>query len=1168
MSGAGSRGGGSPPPGSGDADRTLRVDLSRRSASAGGGGGFRPGVLAAGDLLAGRFRIVAFLGQGGMGEVYEAEDTDLGGQVAIKTVRPEIASEEMILERFRREINLARRVTHPNVCRIFDLWHHRPAVDGGPPFDITFLTMELLGGETLAEQLERDGRMAPAAALPIVLQVATALTAAHQAGVVHRDFKSANVMLAPQEEGGTRAVVTDFGLARAATGSEPIGASLTGAGRIVGSPSYMAPEQVSGGEVDARADLYAFGVVIYEMVTGRLPFVGDSALSTAVKRLSEPPPPPRRLVPDLEPRWEAVILRCLERDPADRFANPQEVAAALAGGTVAASPRLRRRRWRRWGLAAAAVVVAAALALGLPRLLRRSPEGRPAGPVSDRPAVAVLSFHNLAGSAEAAWLATALPELVSADLAGGSAIRLVPRETVTRSEVDLGLAAAGTLAPEALERLRKLLGSDYLVLGSYLLGGAGGLRVDVSLERAAGAETRATASERGSEEELATVAAHLADRLRAALGVPASRSAPAVQLATGEATRAYAEGLARLRLFDARGAQEHLQRAVTADPSSPFAHAALAAAWKALGYDQRAETEAGRAFELAAGLSWEQRQLLEGRFRAAARRWPEAITIYSNLWSVFPDNLEYGLALAEAQTAGGEGAAALTTVEQLRKLAGKGEQDPRIDLAEAEAARSQADYDRQLQAARRAVAEGEALGARLLVAQGRLLEGSVLEQQGDFEGAKDAYRQATRLYGDAGDRVGEARALHSIGIVLARQGNLAGARDLWQEVLATYREAGSRADEARALSNLGSIARLQGDFEEASRLHGQALAISREIHDRQGEARDLSNLAVVVKQQGDLDGAIDRYREVLAIWREIGGRSQTALTQNNLANVLLEQGHLAEAKGLYESALALFEEIGERPSAAAAMSNLGRIAKSQGDFAEAETLHGKALAAYREMGATQGIATELVSLAELAHLRGDLTKAEEQYRESLTLLEQAGARPQALGVQLGLAGLLLDAGRPAEAVTPARAAAAGFATAGDGPDQGLALAALAQAEADSGRLADARTTAAKAARLLPDSVAPDRRLPALLALARVTAAGGDSAAARSAIEKVLAAAREVHLEETELEALLALGEVEAAAGASAPGSGRARLAALEGTARAKGYELIARRAARARQGGG
>ncbi len=349
-------------------------------------------------MLADRFRIVRFIGHGGMGDVYEAEDLELGERVALKTVRPAVAHLTGAIDRFRREIHLSRRVTHPNVCRIFDIFRHRPdaspslagestavtspglaAGTGGQAAEITFFSMELLPGETLEQHLRRGGRMGTQEALPIVQQVAAGLTAAHRVGVIHRDFKPGNVMLCGANGGGAglRAVITDFGLARTFGADE----NLTVHGDILGTPSYMAPEQVTGGEVTASTDIYSLGCVLYEMITGAPPFVGANSYSTAFKRVHEDPRPPHQHVPGLDPAWNAAILRCLERAPADRFAQASDVAAALSGEEFAPGPR--RRRLRRRARAAAAVLALAAVAgvIALGGLRRLRPAQSPAAAV-------------------------------------------------------------------------------------------------------------------------------------------------------------------------------------------------------------------------------------------------------------------------------------------------------------------------------------------------------------------------------------------------------------------------------------------------------------------------------------------------------------------------------------------------------------------------------------------------------------------------------------------------------------------------------------------------------------------------------------------------------------------------------------------------------------------
>ncbi|HEV8267634.1 MAG TPA: serine/threonine-protein kinase, partial [Thermoanaerobaculia bacterium] len=307
------------------------------------------------DILAGRFRVVRFIARGGMGSIYEAEDLELGERVAIKTLRPDIAQDDEVLARFRREINLARRVTHPNVCRIFDLFHHRVAGETEEDDDeIVFLVMELLDGQTLAERIRTKGPFSTKEAMPIVRQVASALDAAHRASIVHRDFKSANIILVPSGDGADapRAVITDFGIARSLSveGSEQ--SELTAAGGVLGTPAYVAPEQLTGGTITPAVDVYSFGVVLYEMVTGARPFSGDSPFAMAAKRLREAPVPPKTRVKDLDPRWNDAILKCLEREPTKRFASAGDIAAALEGSGAIPTTGLRSARHRQAAAAA------------------------------------------------------------------------------------------------------------------------------------------------------------------------------------------------------------------------------------------------------------------------------------------------------------------------------------------------------------------------------------------------------------------------------------------------------------------------------------------------------------------------------------------------------------------------------------------------------------------------------------------------------------------------------------------------------------------------------------------------------------------------------------------------------------------------------------------------
>ena len=270
------------------------------------------------EVLAGRFRILRFISRGGMGEVYAAEDLQLGGQVAVKTILPNFVLRPGIVERFRREISLSLRITHPNVCRVFDLESHHS--DSG---EVLFLTMELLEGETLESWISRHGAASTKTAAPIVLQILEGLKAAHRVGVIHQDFKPSNVFLVPKPNGETRAVVVDFGLALLADAKKDGFAA-----DVAGTPLYMAPEQLDGRGSSVASDIYSVGVVLYELLTGHKPFPADSK-SRSSGRKRDRLVSPKQHKPEIDEPWERVILQCLSRDPKGRPASVDAVIQAL-----------------------------------------------------------------------------------------------------------------------------------------------------------------------------------------------------------------------------------------------------------------------------------------------------------------------------------------------------------------------------------------------------------------------------------------------------------------------------------------------------------------------------------------------------------------------------------------------------------------------------------------------------------------------------------------------------------------------------------------------------------------------------------------------------------------------------------------------------------------------
>jgi len=269
------------------------------------------GTVSAGQRVANRFVIERQLGAGGMGAVYLARDEQLGESVALKVIAGFAALDPTAADRLRREASAARRISHSNVVRLHDI---------GEEHGMLFLSMEYVVGKSLAELIGRHGVLPLPHVREVALQVCDGLGAAHAASVIHRDLKPANILV----DEARRVKIIDFGLARL-----PHVEGMTATGMIVGTPEYMAPEQIRGGRVDEATDIYALGAVLYHAVTGRPPFSGDNAIAVGLAHCTEPVPPPRELRPDLPEPWQALILRALEKDPEGRFDSAASMAAAL-----------------------------------------------------------------------------------------------------------------------------------------------------------------------------------------------------------------------------------------------------------------------------------------------------------------------------------------------------------------------------------------------------------------------------------------------------------------------------------------------------------------------------------------------------------------------------------------------------------------------------------------------------------------------------------------------------------------------------------------------------------------------------------------------------------------------------------------------------------------------
>ncbi len=300
---------------------------------------WRGSVLRTGMLLAGRYRIQNFVARGGMGEVYEAFDEALGERIAIKTVASHYVGDTEAIAQLKAEVQLARRISHRNVCRIYDLERHRP--EEGPP--LFFLKMEFIEGQSLGERLKGEHHLSESEACHTCIGILEGLQAAHEAGVLHRDLKSDNVMFRTDRSGRLAPVLMDFGLASALN---PNSSRVSGDHALIGSLSYMAPEQVQGDALRPATDLYAVGVILFEMLTGCLPFPAPTPALAAIKRLQEDAPRIRDIDPSLPDELDRIVARCLKRNPRDRYRSAREMLADLQpdderGATGGNTPRAR-----------------------------------------------------------------------------------------------------------------------------------------------------------------------------------------------------------------------------------------------------------------------------------------------------------------------------------------------------------------------------------------------------------------------------------------------------------------------------------------------------------------------------------------------------------------------------------------------------------------------------------------------------------------------------------------------------------------------------------------------------------------------------------------------------------------------------------------------------------
>ena len=1038
---------------------TLANIDPRRSTPPAGGEDTREPQLAVGEKIAGVFRIEAFLDRGGMGEVYRAIDELLDVSVALKLIRPSIAADPNNLRRFKREVLLARSVTHPNVCRIHHLgWDERR--------NLAYLTMEFLTGQTLRNRIRAEDPLGSEAALPIVRQLADGLDAAHRAGVVHRDFKTDNVMLVPSPD-GERAVILDFGLARelerhAGTTQE------TGCG-AVGTPAYMSPEQVTNGELTSASDLYALGVVLFEMVTGRLPFLRRSPLETALAQVADAPPSPREFA-EIEAHWERAILRLLAKDPADRYESAADVVLALenrSNGRAQVAYFLPAERDEFVGRTVELGAIASRLegtspAYNPTRLLTlRGTGGTGKTRLAQRYGWSSLEvwdggvwFCDLSEAKGVDGIVRAVATSLDVPLGRedpvvqlGHAITGRGRCLVILDNFDTVVAHAGMTLGRWLDHAAN---ARFLVTSRESLGLAGETVVDLGPlpPKTDGVELLVARVRRNRpgfqvdefNRDLVMSIAHLLDGLPLAIELAASR----------------------LRLLSLHQIRDRLS-----DPFSLLTRpgsdrhstlqGVLRSSWESL--------TSGERFVLL------QASVFEGGFTIEAA---EAVIDTPQRDSALHliDSLEALIDKSFLRVTTTPEGSRLTMLSIVREYVHRQSKDDVMDHTRESAEERHANYYSTFGStefldtmnghggARQRSALSQELGNLGKACRWALAARAERTAVPTFVAASEAYELKGTFAAaiDLGHQVlviaSEPKGRCAVLLSMARAEQLAGRTDeaLGHAAsgLALQSPDGDRTLQARLSNCVGSLYCDRGELDEAQRHFDAALAVARSERLRRLEGIALRGIGRVHQQRGEPDHAVRCVEEALAIDREVGDLRNEAASLSALAMLRNDGGRVEKAREIYEACLAIHRSLADRNAEAIALGNIGVLAAEQGDWDVAQASYEAALQVHRETG---NRSVEGVLLGNLGALQGQLGRTEvarDLCHQSIAIAMEVGNRPFECFIRTRLAAIEHDHGAGDEALQLYRSVLSIAQEIGDQGAAGAILSSLGNLSAEDG----------------------------------------------------------------------------------------------------------------------
>ncbi len=735
-----------------------------------------------------------------------------------------------------------------------------------------------------------------------------------------------------------------------------------------------------------------------------------------------------------------------------------------------------------------------------------------------RRAVAVLGFYNASPRNQDAWLGTALSEMLSTELSAGDSLRLVSGEDVANLRLSSPWPESDSLDQQTTTRLGNALNTDLLVLGSYAVV-SHHLRVDARLQDVKTGEILSEVAETGSPDDIFRLVSGIGGRLRERLGISSPEgTAEAGVLAAlplnPAAARLYALGVQKLRTFEPLPAKDLLEQATEADPKFALGHAMLARAWGQLGYDQERRQEVKEAFDLSTDLPPAARMLVEGDYYASVGNLEKAASVYRALFELFPDDVEYGLQLAAADTVAGHGTQALETLRRLRALPPPSSSDPRIDLQEATLTmRKNAAVALIENAASKAWAQSK----KLVYAQARRDECVTTGYTDHPQGAAAYCEEAYNIFLSAGNRVGAA-------------------------------------DSIRALADLEGT---QGRFDEAIATYQRALAVLEGTGEHTKTGAILNNMAIVFADQGNLDRAEQLYRQAKSNFEQAGNKANVATAIGNIADILYLRGDLAGAENQYQQALQLESSL-DPSHPGYLLSRLADLDLTRGRIRDARRQAEAAIAAFQqEQGSYQYLTGAMTTLGQALEAQADLPGARDQYQRSLEVRQRLGAQDLVAENQLNLAEIELRQSNPQKAEELLRDAIREFEKEKADPDASSAYTLLTRALLAQGKIDEARQAVQRAVEFSRTSSDPALKLPAAIEMARVASAAPERKSVPVDLNSTIAKAKKLGYYQFECEARMAMGEWQMKANAA---TGRSQLMSLATEARNHGLELLARQA--------